>query len=671
MSEEKFEASARHFTRITRHGLVEENAVTGDIQRISQQPEDTQLGKSKKRRQLRVRRPRGKAQPVKNVPGSALNFSRRSRYTLKRDVAPKLNIESTKKQLRFERPEKQAPAPSDAISSHKAYQQKYRRMRLTQDSLLRTRLRFEYTTNVTGLSVVGESRLSRLKFEHSSGPKLKFNKHGLGASSGNDGPPPTPPGGGLGPQLTAAGKRRVKGFFGGRSALSEEVEKEIDKLAKNSDNEGVQAANQHRKWVSTGMREGGRAGKWWRQGHDGRVDKRAKKAQVRANREKIYQQKHGKPSISGRGRNWFTQRKLQVKRFAEKRLGVKNAQQAEKLLAFAARKVMQVIRLVLTSIGGPVLGIVVVYIGMAAILLMMFGAVVNNAVVVMSSYAADNPTIEAASSYYTKLEAELDKEIKNISTSWRWQHIDSFHYYLDDIEHDPFQLMAYLSVKYPGFTFDQVKTELDYIFHERYTLTLDEWSETRGSPPDEYTYYHLDVTLRAKPMEPILMREMARDTENDLVSWYGVLMETKGAHQAYANPFDIDWSGNVSSLYGYRVDPIGELELQQHRGVDIAMPTGTPIRAGLSGTVRYVGYDSIMGNYIILNTEGAEQTIKYGHCDIIYLNAGDEVVAGETVIGTVGNSGQSTGPHLHLEILENGEYINPIYSLEFRTAEGA
>ena len=471
------------------------------------------------------------------------------------------------------------------------------------------------------------------------------------------------------------------------------MERQADQLAKNSDNEGVQAANQHRKWVSTGMREGGRAGKQWRQGEEKRVDARAKKRQARANREMVYQQKHGKPSLPTKGRNWITQRKLQVKRFAEKRLGVKNAQRAEKLMSFAARKIMQVIRYVITAIGGPILGIVAIYIGMAAILLMMFGAFVNNAVVVMSSYSADNVAVEAASAYYSKLEAELDKRIRDVPTDWQWLHIDEFRYDLDDIEHDPYQLMAYLSVKYPGFVFNDVKTELDYLFSKRYELILDEevevryrtetvsssWTDENGNTHDDsyeiqvpYNYYILNVILNAKPQEPLLLNELRADPQPELEQWYYVLMETRGARQAYANPFDIDWTKNVSSLYGYRVDPIAGRELQQHRGLDIALPRGTPIKAGLTGTVRYVGYDAIMGNYIIVDADGADSTMKYGHCDSLRVSPGDKVIAGETVLGTVGNSGQSTGPHLHVEILENGAYINPIYSLEFRVkTEGA
>lgn len=465
-------------------------------------------------------------------------------------------------------------------------------------------------------------------------------------------------------------KKNIKkgGLFG--SVLRHETDRTLDNLAQKSENQAVEGVNAERKLASKGARYGLRFGRQWRDGHSGRISRREVKRQnkqlLRDLKEQHYELTHGRPSPAAKRRQAMEGYRKQARARVEQKIGVEATAKMEKVLAFIAEKGAAIIRAAVAFVGAPLLGIVLAFLFIALLALAFVGGINNTAIAVLTSYTADNVTIEAASSYYTKLEAELDKEIKNISTAWEWQHIDQFHYDLDDIGHDPFQLMGYLSVKYPGFTFSDVKTELDYIFDQRYTLTTHQWYEWRGQKPHRYKYYHLDVTLRAKPMEPILLKELAKDTENDLVSWYGVLMETKGAHQAYANPFDIDWSGNVSSLYGYRVDPIGEKELQQHRGVDIAMPTGTPIRAGLSGTVRYVGYDNIMGNYIILDADGVEHTMKYGHCDEVRVSAGEKVVAGETVIGTVGNSGQSTGPHLHLEILENGEYVNPIYSLNYK-----
>ena len=463
---------------------------------------------------------------------------------------------------------------------------------------------------------------------------------------------------------------RKEGFFA--SALRHETDRMLDEIARSTEDPAVEGANAERKVASAGGRYGLKYGKKWRGNHDQRVAQRevtrANKQYIRDAKEQIYQQQYGRPSRSSRWRQTMQGYGKQARKFTERKLGAKATAEIEKIIAIIAKKGAAVIRVVAAYVGAPLLGIILAFILLFLLAMLFVGGVQNSAVTVLTAYTAEDTEIEAASSYYSRLEAELDKEIKNVSIDWKWQHIDAFHYDLDDIGHDPFKLMAYLSVKYPGFTFDQVKTEMDYIFDHCYTLTYDEWSETRGDPPDTYTYYHLDVTLRAKPMEPLLLQELAKDAENDLVSWYDVLMETKGAHQGYANPFDINWSDKVSSLYGYRVDPIGGRELQQHRGLDISMPTGTPIKAGLTGTVRYVGYDAVMGNYIIIDTDEGDKTMKYGHCDEVQVSVGDQIAAGETVVGTVGNTGQSTGPHLHVEILENGEYLNPIYSLNYKAS---
>ncbi|MFV0497575.1 MAG: M23 family metallopeptidase [Candidatus Fimivivens sp.] len=570
------------------------------------------------------------------------------------------NSISVKRKLNFECSATESTNHHEQPFEQKAVRYQYRRFRFrTASEHWRLDGRQEPVN-----SSKSERKPSKLKFEEdreSKFSRLLFEKDNSGSGGGGGGK------GGNSPLHSSRPlNQQTKFKWGGSTFLKGETERSMDELADQSENEGIQSANLNRKISTSGIGKGWRTGRYWRSGHDSRVEKREVKRATRETKDKAYELRHGKPSKSAQLRKKLMIRKRQVENYAEKKLGKKTAERSGRFLAFVARKAIQVIRLAVAYVASPALGLLAIYAAIAVIILMMFNAFMNNSVAVISSYTAPNTEIEAASSYYSRLEAELDKEIKDIPTEWKWQYIDQFHYDLDPIGHDPYQLMAYLSVKYPGFKFNEVKTELDYIFDKRYTLKTHQWHEWRGERPHRHKYYHLDVTLRSKPLKSLLLQELAKDTENDLVSWYDVLMETKGAHQSYANPFDIDWSSNVSSLYGYRVDPIGNRELQQHRGLDIAMPTGTPIIAGLSGTVRYVGTDAVMGNYIILAADGKDNTMKYGHCDDINLSAGDEVIAGETVIGTVGNTGQSTGAHLHVEILENGEYVNPIYSLDYK-----
>lgn len=95
----------------------------------------------------------------------------------------------------------------------------------------------------------------------------------------------------------------------------------------------------------------------------------------------------------------------------------------------------------------------------------------------------------------------------------------------------------------------------------------------------------------------------------------------------------------------------------QHDGIDFAAELGTPVLAAASGEVITAESDIQKGNYIVISHEDSYTTL-YAHLDEIYVSAGDTVNVG-TEIGTVGNTGFSTGPHLHLELRKDGEPVNP------------
>ena len=93
------------------------------------------------------------------------------------------------------------------------------------------------------------------------------------------------------------------------------------------------------------------------------------------------------------------------------------------------------------------------------------------------------------------------------------------------------------------------------------------------------------------------------------------------------------------------------------------MPQGTEILAGHDGTVTLAGEAGGYGLCVAIEDEayeGRSLTTKYGHCSQILVSAGQEVKAGD-VIAKVGSTGNSTGPHLHLEVLVDGQYMNPLY----------
>ena len=112
-------------------------------------------------------------------------------------------------------------------------------------------------------------------------------------------------------------------------------------------------------------------------------------------------------------------------------------------------------------------------------------------------------------------------------------------------------------------------------------------------------------------------------------------------------------SGVITSRYG----SISSVRTGAHTGLDIAAKTGTPIAAAASGTVIYSGYQGSLGNLIKISHGDGVETY-YAHCSKLYAQVGQYVNQGET-IAAVGSTGNSTGPHLHLEVRVNGVAYNP------------
>ena len=112
----------------------------------------------------------------------------------------------------------------------------------------------------------------------------------------------------------------------------------------------------------------------------------------------------------------------------------------------------------------------------------------------------------------------------------------------------------------------------------------------------------------------------------------------------------------ISSDFGWRIHPTLGVE-KFHNGVDMAAPGGSPILAAYDGEVIASGYNSSMGNYIMINHGGGLITI-YMHASALYVSQGTMVARGEK-IAAVGTTGRSTGNHLHFGVRLNGEYVSP------------
>ena len=330
-----------------------------------------------------------------------------------------------------------------------------------------------------------------------------------------------------------------------------------------------------------------------------------------------------------------------------------------------------------------------VTVGACALLLIMImtsvsscGAMFSNGMstTLAGSYMSVPAEIDAADLAFSELEMELQKEIDSIETDY--PDYDEYRYNLDAIGHDPFALISYLSAVHTEFTAADVQGEIESLFDEMYELTLNPTTETRTrtvtktgtrtvtnadgttstetytyEEEEEYTVTILEVTLTAKDLNLIAAGYMNSEQKEI----YALYNETHGLTQQFYTPLNLYWYNYVSSYYGYRINPVTGTE-QFHRGVDIAVPTGTGVLAAMDGTVTTAAYDSYYGNYIVIEDSNGYCT-KYAHMDTLSVSAGQAVKHGDS-IGTTGNTGSSTGSHLHIECLYNGEYYNPLFYFE-------
>ncbi len=118
--------------------------------------------------------------------------------------------------------------------------------------------------------------------------------------------------------------------------------------------------------------------------------------------------------------------------------------------------------------------------------------------------------------------------------------------------------------------------------------------------------------------------------------------------------------GWITSWYGWRNDPFSGTRTF-HTGLDIGAAHGAPVRAAMEGRVSTTGYNAVSGNYVIIAHHSGYASM-YAHLDSIDVRKGQAVSIG-TRIGTVGNTGYSTGSHLHFTVLKHGRTINPMLVL--------
>lgn len=124
----------------------------------------------------------------------------------------------------------------------------------------------------------------------------------------------------------------------------------------------------------------------------------------------------------------------------------------------------------------------------------------------------------------------------------------------------------------------------------------------------------------------------------------------------FCSPVGANWRGIVTSEFGNRIDPITGKK-DGHTGMDLAVPSGTPIRAALGGTVTKATYHSSYGYYVMVDHGNGLSTL-YAHNSRLMVKVGQTVETGD-VVSLSGATGRVTGPHLHFEVRVNGQRTNP------------
>jgi murein DD-endopeptidase MepM/ murein hydrolase activator NlpD len=125
----------------------------------------------------------------------------------------------------------------------------------------------------------------------------------------------------------------------------------------------------------------------------------------------------------------------------------------------------------------------------------------------------------------------------------------------------------------------------------------------------------------------------------------------------YSMPIGKPFDGEITSGYGYRRNPFTGRGVEFHSGIDFRGRLGDSVKTTGSGVVVFAGYNGGYGKCVVIEHEKNLQTM-YGHLSKISVKEGEQVNSGQ-LVGLIGNTGRSTGPHVHYEIIVNGRGINP------------
>lgn len=675
--DEEFRAKEKKFHKMTRDGLVERGAASGEETRISGREQDFDLRQARdspdsledlsvKARHTRQQRPKNgdapQIEPVEDADASPLedlqteahedapreeprekSGNRRTRYQQKFSESSSVSEAATEQprtsKLQFAEDELPPDAPGKKLV--KAQQKAERTARKLEQAEANLPARRKLRMEVEPDAATGNAK-RRLKFEKEV---ISQQEHIKGAKP----------------------LRPVKK---GANAAIGYAHKKI--YENEHENVGIEAAHRTELVAEGGLRALNHRRKTAPYRKVSRLQKKTVKTRARA----AYQQAlHDNPQLRSNvfSRMW--------QKYRLKREYAKTARTARRT-GQAARKTAAVTKKAGGAVGRfasrhPALCLMAALLFLIAVLIFSLFSSCSSmgtggiGAIAASSYTAEDQDINNAELVYTEWETDLQMQIDNAEADH--PGYDEYRYHVGNIGHNPFELMGFLTASYQAFQYADVEAVLQELFAEQYSLEFVEEVETRTrtetrTDPSTGEIYEVEVTyewrilnvnLTAKSFTDVIAARMnAEQTQ-----LFNVLMMTKGNRQYVSNVFgDTNWLPYVTSYYGYRVHPISG-EKNYHKAVDIGMPQGTEILAGHDGVVTQAGEAGSYGLIVVLEgtmEDGRTLTTKYAHCSELLVSAGQEVKQGD-VIAKVGSTGDSTGPHLHLEVLVDGQYLNPLY----------
>ena len=440
------------------------------------------------------------------------------------------------------------------------------------------------------------------------------------------------------------------------------------------ENVGTQAAHRAELMGESAYRGGKRVTRSAYRFHKNRPYRKASKLEVKSvkNQAKLSYQKalRDNPKLASNPVSRLFQKRAIKRRYATARKAAQNSAKTVKGSVGIAKRASNLVRNITRR--NPIFllkcGLLLLIIFFIMAVFSMCQALFSGTTAAVSSvfYVAEYEDIDDAEIAYGEWTVDLQIYVNSITENY--PGFDEYRFDVGQINYNPFELMAYLTAVYGPFTFAEVEPTLRELFAQQYQLSIVPTVEIRTRTETridsqgntytvqvQYEWRVLNVTLASTPLSLVLFTRMTFE------EWqhFNILMVSRGARQFVGNPFDRNWLPHVSSRYGYRVHPIHG-DKRFHFGIDIALPTGTEILAGFDGTVTRVGYDEDgWGNFVVIDNGAGVQAL-YAHCHTVVVSQGQGISEGD-VIATVGTTGSSTGPHLHMEVIRNGRHLNPLF----------